>query len=666
MTITKHSMLNRLKYAVHLAVFCGLATAAVNAQPLAEFADQQISVDEFKSMYLRTNTHLPDTKAEASEFLNRLVNFRLKLIEAKKQGIPEKPELKQEVKQYRDNLAVSFLLENRLTKPGAKKLYDMRQDELQVLHIIKKFKDQGGHIDTVEAYKNATNVLEKVNNSDLPFDSLVVLHSDDDRRATTRGKLGWVIAGQTYPQVDDVLYTMEPGEISERPVRSPYGYHIFKLVDRRPALQRVRGSHILYRLDVQNPMDTAAAYARLSLILDSLKRGVATFEELARRNSDDPVSGKNGGDLGWMMRGTLEPTFETTLLQLDVNEVSHIVRTSFGMHIIKKTGESPTPPFEEQADEMKKLYRNYRFQHDYKDFAKHIREKYPVNISQDVKRLIISRLDKGTTTSTPGWHKKLTNKDMDAYLFRIDGDPYTVRKAVEKIKTDPKLQMRNISDAGLDTIIVLLAEEESLIRESKGLEDEDPEFAALLDEYRSSVYVTALEQDRVIQNTQINEDMIRKYWEDHKDEFRFPERVDFSEIYVYGKEFGQKILDSVRAGFDFGRLADTHTKRTGFYNKQGRWGMTARNSHEVAEHAWTMDVGEISGLVPWKFGFSIIKVHDKEQPRVQTYEEAKAEVRGKLKEDLIEQRTEEWVNTLREKYDVQIHENKLNAVLSAG
>lgn len=73
-------------------------------------------------------------------------------------------------------------------------------------------------------------------------------------------------------------------------------------------------------------------------ILDSIKAGI-DFSELAKRNSDDKGSAVNGGDLGFAKKGIFVKEFEEALYGLDLNEVSEVVETEFGYHIIKLTEE---------------------------------------------------------------------------------------------------------------------------------------------------------------------------------------------------------------------------------------------------------------------------------------------------------------------------------------
>ncbi|MFE7150958.1 peptidylprolyl isomerase, partial [Heyndrickxia sporothermodurans] len=80
-----------------------------------------------------------------------------------------------------------------------------------------------------------------------------------------------------------------------------------------------------------------------------LKKG-EKFEDLAKKYSTDGTAQK-GGDLGWFNTGKMDPTFEAAAYKLKVNEVSEPVKTQFGYHIIKKTGEKDKAPLD---DKMKK------------------------------------------------------------------------------------------------------------------------------------------------------------------------------------------------------------------------------------------------------------------------------------------------------------------------
>ncbi len=99
----------------------------------------------------------------------------------------------------------------------------------------------------------------------------------------------------------------------------------------RPATVDI--SHILMQV---KPSEEAQmkAYQKAEMILKELKAG-ADFAQLAKKYSDDPASAKRGGDLGWTKRGDLVPEFENVAFKLKDGEISGIVQTQFGFHIIQ-------------------------------------------------------------------------------------------------------------------------------------------------------------------------------------------------------------------------------------------------------------------------------------------------------------------------------------------
>jgi len=94
----------------------------------------------------------------------------------------------------------------------------------------------------------------------------------------------------------------------------------------------IRASHILVSTDTRKK-DQALSET------ESLQKKIADgadFGDVARENSDCP-SGSRGGDLGHFGRGAMVPEFEEAAFALDVNEVSGIVETDFGYHLIMRT-----------------------------------------------------------------------------------------------------------------------------------------------------------------------------------------------------------------------------------------------------------------------------------------------------------------------------------------
>jgi len=129
---------------------------------------------------------------------------------------------------------------------------------------------------------------------------------------------------------------MQPGEVSDI-MRSPAGFHIVKLVERRGGtvqtrtIKQTHARHILIK--VNELVSEAEAHRKLVGIKERLDNG-GDFAELARLFSND-LSATKGGDLGWLYQGDTVPEFERAMDGLKINEISQPVQSPFGWHLIQ-------------------------------------------------------------------------------------------------------------------------------------------------------------------------------------------------------------------------------------------------------------------------------------------------------------------------------------------
>jgi len=86
----------------------------------------------------------------------------------------------------------------------------------------------------------------------------------------------------------------------------------------------------------------------------ALVKGGSKFADVAKKVSEDPGSAENGGDLGYFPRGRMVPEFDTAAFSLKTNEISGVITTQFGYHILQVTGRKPagTMSFDEVKDKL--------------------------------------------------------------------------------------------------------------------------------------------------------------------------------------------------------------------------------------------------------------------------------------------------------------------------
>ena len=122
-----------------------------------------------------------------------------------------------------------------------------------------------------------------------------------------------------------------------------------------------QASHILFRLEkAATDSDVKAVQAKAEQVFAQLKASPADFAKLAKQHSQDPGSAEKGGDLGYFGRGMMVKPFEDAVFALKEKQISDVVRSDFGLHIIKLTGIRPerAKPFDSvRAEIMAELKR---------------------------------------------------------------------------------------------------------------------------------------------------------------------------------------------------------------------------------------------------------------------------------------------------------------------
>jgi len=166
----------------------------------------------------------------------------------------------------------------------------------------------------------------------------------------------------TGPEFEEIVYKLKKGEVTKTPVRTSFGLHIVKLTDKQPKLtdkqpryEQIKASHILIqdkRDSLGQISDSLVTLQTAQDVLSKLKSGTP-FEELAAQFSDDPGSKTRGGDLGFFERRRMVQPFDSAVFSLKVGEVTDLVRTQFGWHIIKLTEVKEVEDFELQKEKLK-------------------------------------------------------------------------------------------------------------------------------------------------------------------------------------------------------------------------------------------------------------------------------------------------------------------------
>ena len=210
-------------------------------------------------------------------------------------------------------------------------------DEFNVSHILLSLPAAATPQQLDDITKKAQDLAARAAKGE-DFGQLAIANSNS-QTALDGGQLGWRKGAQLPQFILDLVTKMKPGEVSE-PVRTPSGFHIVKLNERRGGesqviINQVHVRHILLKPNELDDDETVRQ--KLGKVRERILKG-EDFAGIASATSEDPGSAPDGGDLGWSGPGTFVPEFDKAIADLKPNEISEPFKSRYGWHIVQMLG----------------------------------------------------------------------------------------------------------------------------------------------------------------------------------------------------------------------------------------------------------------------------------------------------------------------------------------
>ena len=268
--------------------------------------------------FLNLKDKLPGESFEKKK--QRFIEFKLKAIYAKSLKKDTLDYFKFHVGSYRNMLSKKMLVdtssESRLLREAYKRsLYD-----IQIDHILVKSSYFDLPADTLRAYQKILTAYRELSKGEK-FSLIAQKYSEDTLSHTT-----YFTALQLMYDFETQGYQTSKGSYS-KPFRTPSGYHIVFIKDKRPAIGSYRAAHIFLR-------KAKGAEKKAQQIYQELKMGVS-FDTLALRYSQDELTKKRGGRLPYLEVGQAFSEFEKKVLEIEIGNYSKPFGSSLGWHIVK-------------------------------------------------------------------------------------------------------------------------------------------------------------------------------------------------------------------------------------------------------------------------------------------------------------------------------------------
>ena len=212
------------------------------------------------------------------------------------------------------------------------------------------------------------------------FSQLALSHSSGET-ALDGGDMGWRKAAQLPPPFDSMIGALNVGDVTE-PVRTPGGYILLKLLDKRGAGNALKDEiHVRHILIKPSEIRSDAEAKQLAERIYQRIESGENFAELAKSFSEDPGSALNGGDLNWIDPNALVPEFREVMESTPSGVLSKPFKTQFGWHILEVLGRRATDSSEQMREQQAlNLLRNRKYEEELQNWLRQIRDEAYVEI----------------------------------------------------------------------------------------------------------------------------------------------------------------------------------------------------------------------------------------------------------------------------------------------
>jgi peptidyl-prolyl cis-trans isomerase SurA len=637
-----------------LPAFC--QAQDLNSKILMTVGGNKIQAGEFIRMYKKSIE--PGKPLDIDSYLKQFTIFKLKVADAVANGYDTTKAFRTELSGYRNQLAQNYLTDTKAKEKLLQKTYQRSLTEINAWHILVALAPEASAEDTIKAWQKASDIRERIIKGES-FEVVARGTSDDKSVKINGGNLGYFTVFQMIMPFEDAAYSLKVGAVSE-PVRTPYGYHIIKVTDKRPSQGRIKVAHIMkYAPPGTAENEVKKAEEEINSIYKMLQEG-ASFKGLAAKYSDHKESAVKGGDLDWFGSGEIISDFSEAAFSLrDTGSYTKPVRTIYGWHIIKLLDRKPPGSFEESRSYLEsKINQSNLNSLSKKSFVENLKKEYKFTINQDAYNWFVSNTD---TLIIRGLKKYNRETMPSGNMYTFANQYITNNSFANYIEKRGSMIVTNDSVAFINSSIETCASDQIISYENSVLEKKYPEFRYLMGEFHDGILLFEISENKVWNRVSKDSTGLHKYYDDHKKDYLSRQSIN-TKIYTLKSPEGEKSLDA--AYKKYSKKPDMDDLLIKKFNKKNDTLLT------ITERKWTR--GEdpeidklkwVSGMQSFsKGGFpSIILINTVTEPVPLSFNEIQGEMMTGY-QDFLEN---EWTGQLKEKYSVKIDNLVLDEVKKA-
>jgi len=633
-------------------MFAGLLSAQTTDPVLMKINGKPVLKSEFEYIYNKNNSNNSLDKKTLNEYVDLFVNFKLKVEEAKAQGIDTTKSFVNELAGYRSQLTKPYLTDAKVDDAVLKEAYNRMQEDIEVSHILIRTTPNASPDDTLKAWKSIQTIAKRLEKKE-DFAKVAKEISEDESAKDNKGYIGWISAFRTVYPFESMAYNTKVGTLSQ-PVRTAFGYHIIKVHNRRNTLGEILVSHIMCFTAKDDTAKNVAAKQKIDSLYARIQAG-DDFGKLANQFSDDRGSATKNGELPWFGSGRMVPDFENAAFALkNVGDVSAPILSPYGWHIIKLIDHKGLAPFESMKEDLQsKVKRDERANLGVKSFVAKLKNDYQFQVNANSVKDFVNLLDTKTLSDSIF---QAEASQLEKPLISYAGTTKTQADFAKYLKTSTSTDKTDAASI-IDDKLSNFAEKELLAYEDTQLEKKYDDFRFLMQEYHDGILLFEVSNNEVWEKASKDTVGLATYFNQHKTDYKW-EKPHFK---------GRVISCKNEATF---KAAKAIVKKSNNDSIDKYLRTRLNDSIQYVKIEKNLYVqGDNKQVDKQIFKSKVPVVADKDYPFVfisgkllKSMPENYIDVRGLVTADYQEFLEKQWIEKLRSKFNVEINKSVLETV----
>jgi len=421
--------------------------------------------------------------------------------------------------------------------------------------------------------------------------------------------------------------------------------------------EEIKISHIL----VKSEAVADSLYQRLM--------GGEDFAVLAQARSLDPTSAM-GGELGYFRWGSMIPGFQEAAFKLEVGKISKPVKTQFGWHLIRLDDRRPVEqePYEKIKGSLKKELESLKQGELSASFLERLEENADFTPEAVLQKDFWEKYQ--TAPESLQVREKrakiFTEEELETPVLSYSLGEWTLRGFLEFLDRLAPMDYPDWADTEiLQEVLGKYLRRDLLLAEAERQRlDRSEKFQMMLGSVKEDLMAQKFTAEVLEKDMTISEEELKEYYRENQGKFRVAAEYHLREISVKTEELAQDIIQRLKWGEDFAKLARENTLRTHLKEQGGDMGYLKSYQYPgLYQAASRMKIGETSQPILVGGNWSVIKLEGVKEGGTKPFKEARAEIERFLVSKKKREVYESYLNPLRQEFPITINQQTLEKTI---